>query len=1035
MADQKPDQQRLGRYELVKLLEEGGAGSMYRARDTQSGRGVLLKVLARSVTRASAFERYFRDRWSEQQSLLDHPNLLRALALGTEAGRLYLVVEDARGRRLTDVLGDAPLEPDEALNIVHQIAEGLRAVHRQGVVHGHLKPSDIIVTSDQKGRQLVKVTLFDLGVSADDSIVSLPGELLGTPKYMAPEVIKGQAVSAQADVFALGVIAYELFTGREPFPSDHVVGYLFANCQHRPTPADKVHERVPHEVARVLARMLEKDPARRYGSMQRAIDDLVRCAECMKTGHVDVMPHGTDSAFAREYELPEPRRARAGGPVLAAARVITLTGIIAAVGALGFALGRMPAGRPGAARPVEEAARPLEPKSEPPKEAAPAPAEGIAAPAGRERGADQAFQTAMADWQRLSRRGDYELGEALFSELRQKYAGTGIEARSLEQLARIYTEWARALGEAGDPEGAVDKYKKAIEVAPEGSNFGAVAVRNMPSALVDLAEDLTARGQYVPALEVYGQVASDHPGTKEAALLQQRRPHLLLSQAFVTWKDKRQLDEAIGAMTAIIKQFPGTDEATRAERAMPGLYLDAVREKLDDGRFREAREQLVRLAEAYPGHEVAIKAADLDAETLFLLFAEGHRAGDEGKAGQQYAELLRRYPASQWSVQAVRLRLDLEPSATEVLFDDNTGRRQLEQAKGYYDQFDFTNALGALRGVIRFSRAESPVAAVALEKLPQWTYGSAIYAYGTGAVAECEEVLRELLPQFEGLAWEERARLTLERIKEPPEGMLYVPEGRFRMGSDTAEIISLIRSHGLSALGEDEEEMAVVAEVYGLVNETPKHTAVTKAFFIDKTEVTNAQYKQYVDETGNPPPAHWTKGAYPAGEGDLPVVNVSLAEARAYARWRGARLPTEAEWEKAARGVDGRSFPWGEVFSEDRCQHMRPEGAGPAPVGSYPTWASPYGCLDMIGNVEEWTDTEFAPYPGSQAPEMLGQGSYQVVRGGAWYQQEIVPIPARCASRYPLDPASADAATGFRCVRDVAEPEALASRPAEGQNP
>ncbi len=1033
MADQSPEQRRLGKYELIELLEEGGAGRMYRARDTQSGRDVLLKVVARSVTHASAFERYFRDRWAEQQSILDHPNILKALAVGAEAGHFYLAVEHTGGRRLTEVLKDAPLEPGDALNLVHQIAEGLRAAHHRDVVHGHLKPSDIMVTSDQQGRQVVKVALFDLAVSADASITSLPGQLLGTPKYMAPEVIKGRPATAQADVFALGVIAYELFTGREPFPSDHVVGYLFANCQHRAAPADEADERVPREVARVIARMLEKDPARRYRGTQRAIDDLDRAAECMRTGRVEVMPYGTDSAFAREYELPEPTRTRRGGLLLTAARVVVLTAIIAAVGALGFAMGRMPAARTEPAPVATQAVHPAEPEPA----GAPARTEPAAAlaPAVREREANQAFQAATADWQRISQRADYELGATLFSGLLQKYAGTPVETESREQLARIYAEWARALGQAGDARGAVEKYTKAIETAPEGSEFGDLARRSMPAALVGLAEGLAGRGQYMPALDVYEQVARDYPGTKEAALLPQRKPDILLSQAFVTWKDKRQLDQALSSMTAIIKQFAGTDAAARAERAMPELYLDAVREKLDGGQFAEAREQLVRLVEAYPGQEVAAKAAELDAETLYGLFAASHGAREKDKAMTYYAELLRRYPSSQWAVQAARLRVDLEPSATGVRFDDNTARGQFEQAKGYYDRFDFANALGTLRGIVQFSRAESPIAATALDALPQWTYESALYACGTGATAECEEVLRELSSQFAGLRWDERARLTLERIKKASEGMVYVPEGRFRIGSDRDELISLIRSHGLSALGGDEQEMDLAVEVYGLVNEMPKHVAATKAFFIDKTEVTNAQYKLYVDKTGNPPPAHWTKGSYPEAEGDLPVVNISLAEARAYARWRGARLPSEEEWEKAARGTDGRTFPWGEVFSEDRCHHMRAEDAGPVPVGSYPSWGSPYGCLDMIGNVQEWTDTTFAPYPGSEAADTLPQGSYQVVRGGAWYQQEIVPIPARCASRYPLDPGSANMATGFRCVRDIAEPEAAAAPPARGQNP
>ncbi|MHC4481589.1 MAG: formylglycine-generating enzyme family protein, partial [Planctomycetota bacterium] len=336
------------------------------------------------------------------------------------------------------------------------------------------------------------------------------------------------------------------------------------------------------------------------------------------------------------------------------------------------------------------------------------------------------------------------------------------------------------------------------------------------------------------------------------------------------------------------------------------------------------------------------------------------------------------------------------------------------------EKFDFTGAIGTLRGVIRYARAESPAAAEAMDRLPALQYAAALHAYGQAAPGVHEDRLPELSASFPKTPWDEKARRTLQRIGQPPEGMVYVPEGRFRMGTDLDEILALVRE---KAPGEwDEETVQVFADVL-LGNETPQHVLSTGAFFIDKTEVTNEQFKRFCDEAGHPPPPHWTEGSYPEGTAMLPVVNVSLAEAQAYAGWRGGRLPTEAEWEKAARGVDGRSFPWGNVYSDQACQHMRPEGAGPLAVGSFPSWDSPYGCLDMIGNVHEWTTSHTAPYPGSTWSVEPASKGWVVARGGAWFQEELVPIPARCASRYPVDPKAPTKTTGFRCVRDVAEPE------------
>src|SRR3972149_1026879 len=133
----------------------------------------------------------------------------------------------------------------------------------------------------------------------------------------------------------------------------------------------------------------------------------------------------------------------------------------------------------------------------------------------------------------------------------------------------------------------------------------------------------------------------------------------------------------------------------------------------------------------------------------------------------------------------------------------------------------------------------------------------------------------------------------------------------------------------------------------------------TEAFYIDRFPVTNVEYKKFVEETGHEDPAHWRRETWPEGKADHPVVQITWQSASAYAEWAGKRLPAEIEWEKAARGRDGRMWPWGNAFDPNRCNTA---SSGTPPVGMYsPRGDSPYGCADMAGNVWEWIGGKPSP--------------------------------------------------------------------------
>jgi formylglycine-generating enzyme required for sulfatase activity len=179
--------------------------------------------------------------------------------------------------------------------------------------------------------------------------------------------------------------------------------------------------------------------------------------------------------------------------------------------------------------------------------------------------------------------------------------------------------------------------------------------------------------------------------------------------------------------------------------------------------------------------------------------------------------------------------------------------------------------------------------------------------------------------------------------------------------------------------------------------------------------VTCAEYRAFVIATDHPTPAYWRGDEPPDALLDHPVVEVSWNDARSYCRWltaatdRAFRLPSEAEWVKAARGDDGRSFPWGASWEAGACNV---DSAATTPVGSYPRDLSPYGCVDMAGNVEEWTTSYYQPYPGSSLRQEVRA---VVVRGGRW---DAGIALARCARRHDPHPAPHSMSRGFRVVSD-----------------
>jgi formylglycine-generating enzyme required for sulfatase activity len=245
----------------------------------------------------------------------------------------------------------------------------------------------------------------------------------------------------------------------------------------------------------------------------------------------------------------------------------------------------------------------------------------------------------------------------------------------------------------------------------------------------------------------------------------------------------------------------------------------------------------------------------------------------------------------------------------------------------------------------------------------------------------------------------------LPQDTSPGEEMVFVPADAFWMGSNEGD-----------------------------ADEGPMHQVYLEAFWIDRHEVTNAQYAEFLNAvTGDPgrcgghicadtkaenPDSHllYEEGRYVVERGydDHPVVEVSWYGAQAYCEHYGRRLPSEAEWEKAARGADGTTYPWGEEFDPHKLNSDYRVG-DTTPVGSYPDGTSPYGACDIAGNVWEWVADWYGAYPGSACQSPFFGHKYKVVRGGSWNHPAA---DARCARRDIAHPDRRLRVVGFRCARD-----------------
>ncbi len=261
--------QTISHYKVTAKLGEGGMGVVYKAEDLKLKRTVALKFLRSDLIEDPEHrERFLRE--AQAAAALDHPNICTVYEIDEVDGETFIAMAYLEGQTIKDKLNDRPLKLDEALDIAIQTATGLQAAHEKGVVHRDINGANLMVTAEGQ----VKIMDFGLAQLAERSQLTKTATILGTPAYMSPEQARREPTDRRTDVWSLGVVIYEMVTGRLPFEGERHEAVLYAIANEEPELPTALRSRMPIELDRIVGKAMAKDADERYQHVEEMLVDM-----------------------------------------------------------------------------------------------------------------------------------------------------------------------------------------------------------------------------------------------------------------------------------------------------------------------------------------------------------------------------------------------------------------------------------------------------------------------------------------------------------------------------------------------------------------------------------------------------------------------------------------------------------------------------------------------------------------------------------------------------------------------------------------
>jgi formylglycine-generating enzyme required for sulfatase activity/serine/threonine protein kinase len=968
------------RYKLERRLGRGGMGIVFKAahvflKSTHAVKVILPHLVGDDPMLVTRFRQE-----AIVAASIRHKNIVLVTDFGVANGTMpFLVMEFLVGRSLWDILvKQRQLSSQASLEIMEAVAAGVGAAHRRGIVHRDLKPLNIFIQEGMPVSEGLKVLDFGLAkIKSGDLFGSFiqaqTTSPMGSPLYMAPEQWSEGEPDARADIYSIGVMLYQMLAGETPFGGSSMPKIMKGHLMSEPPPFAALGVRVSKGVESVVRRALEKDPQARQSSVEEFVADLrdaVSREDSASSVPENVRTDATeDITLLQVHRVPRKNEADLTGPDAQANQEDRL---------LQETQSQIEDEADQLMRELEDAQRRAEEARRRVEEAA----QRRAADEAERKRAEADAARKRAEEEKASKRAQEEERKRVEEEKARKLLEEAEALRLAEEEVRRKTEEERARRLAIEE---ADRLSREVE-----------EVRRRAEEARERAEE-----------EAQGRVkeeAARRAAEERAALLEREVEEA--QRRLQDARERAEAEEKSRAEEEVLRRL--AEEQASQKRAS----AEALRRQEEDAAHRRADEEAARLAQE-------IREAQSRAEKA------GKRAEEEAQRRMQ--EEVARKRAEE---EASRLAREVEEAQRRA--EDVRKAAEQEARRRAAKELEQKHQLEAAEAIIKAKGKTVTPAPLEANDLEYRPAPQPAVLDGPAAWPPSRDHADSVMPRMiPGRAQGILLRQALSLIAVALVALLGYGTYRFlrRAPAKSAAIQSDMVSipGGSFLMGRN--------DVSEKDNQWPAHETSVKGFFMDRTEVTNAEYSEFLRQSGYQAPKSWSGASPPAGRERWPVTDVSLDDARAFAAWRSTRdgvkyrLPTEEEWEYAARGGSrNQLYPWGDTWYEDRANLGTGAGVNvdfPKPVGSYAQGASPWGVLDMIGNVWEWTSSEASLYPGNISTLQESERGQFVMRGGSHQSLEAQAVKFRKSREFPATfrqwfPRETRSSTlGFRLVRDA----------------